>query len=299
MTIYNLGSVNIDHVYQVDHFVQPGETMASTAYQQLLGGKGANQSVALARAGASVKHIGKLCKSDNQYVSMLTRYGVDCEHIALEETPSGHAIIQVTPEGENAIVLFGGANQTIASRDIEQALATASKDDWLLLQNETSALESAIAIAKQRGVRVAFNPAPMTDAVKELPLNDIDLLIVNEVEGAMLTGCDDKAGILDYCKQQWPNKDIILTLGKQGVCMLSQGQLVEVDAFTVDAVDTTAAGDTFIGFFLAAYSQNIDSQQALQRGCAASAISVTRAGAAQSIPNQSEVDAFLQKEGNS
>jgi len=298
MTIYNLGSVNIDHVYQVDHFVQPGETMASAAYQQLLGGKGANQSVALAKAGASVKHIGKLSRTDSHYLTMLSDFGVDCEHLTLEQTPSGHAIIQVTPEGENAIVLFGGANQALSASDIEDALADATESDWLLLQNETSALDSAIAIAKKRGLKVAFNPAPMTASVLDLPLEDIDLLIVNEVEGAMLTGFDDKNAILDYCKNQWPDKDIILTLGKQGVCMLTKGEVTEVGAFSVDAVDTTAAGDTFIGFFLAAYSNQMDSKQALQRGCAASAISVTRAGAAQSIPNQSEVDAFLQREGN-
>ena len=295
MAIINFGSVNIDHVYQVDHFVQPGETIASTNYQQLLGGKGANQSIALAAAGAEVRHVGKVNQSDSSFKQTLIKHGIDCQFLQCVEAPSGHAIIQVTPSGENAIVLFGGANQEIGSKEIMHALDKARPSDWVLTQNETSGLAETLQQAKQKHIKVAFNPAPMSESVKSLPHECIDLLIVNEVEAAELSGEQELDAIIEHYKTQWSHAEVIITLGKAGVIMLKNQQTIQVDAFVGDAVDTTAAGDTFIGYFLAAYSQHADARQALKRACAASAISVTRAGAAQSIPEAKEVDRFLAK----
>ncbi|MBO1256461.1 ribokinase [Alteromonas sp. 5E99-2] len=295
MAIYNFGSVNIDHVYSVEHFVQPGETLSSSAYSQLLGGKGANQSVALAKAGATVHHVGCINKHDTQFKQQLIEYGVQCQFLLEGDIPSGHAIIQVTPDAENAIVLFGGANQQITDTLINDALSTSSEQDWVLLQNETNALAEIITTAKQKGLSVAFNPAPMTESVKDLPFDQIDLLIVNEVEAQMLTGESELSDIIDYFNQKHSAQDVIITLGKKGVCMLNGGNTTRVDAFRVNATDTTAAGDTFIGFFLASYINSTASEKALVNACAASAISVTQSGAAQSIPTQQDVEYFLQK----
>ncbi|MDC8830205.1 ribokinase [Alteromonas gilva] len=295
MAIINFGSVNIDHVYQVDHFVNPGETIASQDYQQLLGGKGANQSIALAAAGADVKHVGKINQSDSAFKQTLIKHGIDCQFLQCVESPSGHAIIQVIPSGENAIVLFGGANQEIGSKDILHALDKTRPSDWVLTQNETSGLAEMLQLAKEKKLRVAFNPAPMSESVKSLPHECIDLLVVNEVEAAELSGEHELDAIIAHFKTKWSHAEVIITLGKAGVIMLKNNETIQVDAFIVDAVDTTAAGDTFIGYFLAAYSQHADARQALKRGCAASAISVTRMGAAQSIPAVKDVDRFLAK----
>ena len=295
MAIINFGSINIDHVYQVDHFVQPGETLASTHYQQLLGGKGANQSIALAQAGADVCHVGSIHENDAAFKQALIKKGVDCRGVKCSETPSGHAIIQVTPSGENAIVLFGGANQTITAKTVMQALDGTKPSDWVLTQNETSSIDQVLRQAKEKQLKVAFNPAPMSESVKSLPLECIDLLIVNETEAAALTEKDSLDDIVAVFKEKWSECEVIITLGKAGVMMLKNNDCIKVDAFLVDAVDTTAAGDTFIGYFLSAYSNHTDAKRALIRGCAASAIAVTREGAAQSIPTQKEVDRFLAK----
>ncbi|WJG10225.1 ribokinase [Aliiglaciecola sp. LCG003] len=293
MAVINFGSINIDHVYQVDHFVQPGETLSSSHYQQLLGGKGANQSIALAKAGTEVKHVGKIHQHDSHFKQAMIKHEVDCKYVECTETPTGHAIIQVAKSGENAIVLFGGANQEIGPKDILRALDDAKPTDWVLTQNETSAIDVVLQEARNMGLKVAFNPAPMTDSVKQLPHDCIDLLIVNEVEASEIAGVTEIDKIEQYFRQDWAHAEVLITLGKDGVRMLQKDQTIDVPAFVVDAVDTTAAGDTFIGYFLSAYSNRKPAKEALTRACAASAIAVTRPGAAQSIPNSEEVDLFV------
>ena len=293
MAVINFGSINIDHVYQVEHFVQPGETLSSTHYQQLLGGKGANQSIALAKAGSEVRHAGKIHEHDAHFKQAMIKQGVDCKYVQCTDIPTGHAIIQVAASGENAIVLFGGANLEMNKKDVMRALDDASESDWVLTQNETSCIDEVLKQAQQLGLRVAFNPAPMTDSVKQLPHDCIDLLIVNEVEAEEITGVSDVDAMEAYFRKDWPHAEVLITLGKQGVRMVAKEQTIDVPAFVVESVDTTAAGDTFIGYFLSAYSKRQSAKEALTRACAASAIAVTRCGAAQSIPNNEEVDLFL------
>ena len=296
MAIINFGSVNIDHVYQVEHFVQPGETIASSSYHRLLGGKGANQSIALAQAGSEVRHVGKIHESDAAFKQALIKYGIDCKYLSCTETPSGHAIIQVTPSGENAIVLFGGANQELDNKDVMRALDEAKPADWVLTQNETSAIDQVLIQAKEKGLKVAFNPAPMTESVKHLPHDCIDLLIVNEVEAQEISGRLDLDKMEAYFRQDWPQTEVLITLGKAGVRMLKTERTIDIPAFEVEAVDTTAAGDTFIGFFLSAYANHGEASAALLRACAASAIAVMHVGAAQSIPDKEQVNRFLAKQ---
>jgi ribokinase len=294
MAVFNFGSINIDHVYSVPHFVQPGETLSSSGYQSILGGKGANQSVALAKANNQVFHVGAIGATDSAFKNQMVEAGVNCELVReLSDVASGHAIIQVTPDAENNIILFGGANQTLSDDHIATALAKAKSGDWVLLQNETNAIDTVIEEAHKRSLNIAFNPAPMTDSVKQLPLNKLTLLIVNEVEAEQLTGEADVEAIKRSLTSNYPDTKILLTLGKAGVWFVAGDEEEFCPAFKVEALDTTAAGDTFIGFFLAAYQANANIADALKYSCAASALAVMKAGAAPSIPSVIEVEQFL------
>jgi len=296
MTVFNIGSINIDHVYQVEHFVRPGETLTSNHYQKVLGGKGANQSIALAQANANVMHVGAIGEGDSDLLTQLQQHGVNTTHIAQTEQATGHAIIQVNQEAENAIVLFAGANHAITQAQIENMLANANADDWVLLQNETNFIDESMAQAKAHGLSVAFNPAPMDKVVVERVIDRIDLLIVNEVEAMDLFNVDTVELAQQQFAIQYPTLNVILTLGAQGVRYINQDGVVEVSAFSVDAVDTTAAGDTFIGFCLAGLIENLPIEQMLRRACAASAICVTKAGASVSIPSLAQVQQFLEQQ---
>ena len=295
MIVYNFGSINIDHVYRVSHFVRPGETMTSNDYQQVLGGKGANQSIALGRAQRSVQHVGAISKNDSLLLNTLIDSGVSTTHVALSDVPTGHAIIQVNDDAENAIVLFAGANHELSLAQIDEVLSQANKEDWVLLQNETNNIDLIIQRAKHFGLSVAFNPAPMnTEIVKPL-MNDIDLLIVNEVEAMDLCDVDSVALAQASLQTDYPNLKIILTLGRQGVRYLNQGEMVEVPAFKVDAVDTTAAGDTFIGYALAGLQSSLSIEDTLRQACAASALCVMKHGASSAIPTLPQVADFMEQ----
>lgn len=295
MAVFNFGSINIDHVYQVEHFVAPGETLSSSSYQAVLGGKGANQSIACAKAGIKTFHVGSIHSNDASMLTPMLDAQVDMQFVLQQNAmTSGHAIIQVNTEGENAIILFPGANHSLTEQTIKRVLAKASADDWILLQNETNNVDRVITLGHAANVKIAFNPAPMTSDVSALPLNKIHLLIVNEVEAMQLTNCSSIEQAKHALLAMSSDMEILLTLGKRGVCYLHQRDEVSVPAFTVEAVDTTAAGDTFIGFFLAHFAKHVEVEQALRLACAASAISVTRAGAAPSVPSLDEVEQFLQ-----
>jgi ribokinase len=305
MTIYNFGSINLDHLYQLDHFVRPGETMASNSYQCLLGGKGANQSVALAKAGARVKHVGAIHHNDQGIIKQLAALGVDTDLIKQIDVPTGHAIIQLNKEAENSIILYQGANHALTEEQVDQVLSQAMAGDWVLLQNETNLIEYTMRKAQEYGVKVAFNPAPMDAELTKRVLGFVDLLIVNEVEAMDLIGTSDIDSTIAAFPKAYPELAVLITLGKAGVCYFtgkkstgkkSTGEeKLFVKAFSVKAVDTTAAGDTFIGFCLASLMNGDDITQSITRACAASAICVTRLGAASSIPTQDEVTAFLAK----
>ena len=292
MTVFNFGSINIDHVYQVERFVRPGETLASQAYRRVLGGKGANQSIALARAGASVRHVGAIGQDDHWITQELAALGVDISAIRTVTGVSGHAIIQVDRQGENCILLHPGANVELTSADLDKQLAETGTDDWLLLQNETSAVAAAIELAHSRGLRIAFNPAPMTPAVRKLPLEQLDLLIVNQLEARQISGEADSDMALRKLGAQFPDTAFVITLGPRGALYLQGDERHRVPGHKVRAVDTTAAGDTFTGYLLAQLAAGEDVLPALQLACCAAALCVTRPGAAPSIPSRDEVLAW-------
>ncbi len=299
MAVINFGSINIDHIYAVPHFVAPGETLSSTHYQSVLGGKGANQSIACARAGVDTKHVGAINQGDFEFVLPLKSSGVNCQFIQqLNDTATGHAIIQVNEQGENAIVLFAGANHRLSNEHINDVIESASENDWVLLQNETNAIAEIINSAAAKGLSIAFNPAPMTATIRNLPLEKISLLFVNEIEAMQLTETQTIDAAAQKLAVNYPNTKVIMTLGKAGVCYLYKGDKIKVPGFSVDAIDTTAAGDTFTGYFLANYihalnKDETDIKQALIIACAAAALCVTKQGAAPSIPSAREVAHFV------
>ncbi|MDD6876729.1 MAG: ribokinase [Clostridiaceae bacterium] len=287
------GSLNIDYVYEVEHIVRPGETLDTKRPGVFAGGKGLNQSVALAKAGVCTAHAGKIGPDGAFLRELLERAGVDTSSVAVgADSATGHAIIQVDPAGQNSILLFGGANREITDAEIEEALAGCGEGDILLLQNELNATEALIRAGHRRGMFVAFNCAPFSEEAKSYPYELVDCLFVNETEGAGLSGRTEPGEILDALAHICPGI-VVLTLGTRGAMAAYRGQTYAAPAFPVRAVDTTGAGDTYTGYFLAAFAEDGDISRAMRLAAAASALEVTRPGAAASIPAREEAERFL------
>ncbi len=284
MAVYTVGSINIDHVYRVPHLPCPGETLAAEGYAMGLGGKGANQSVAASRAGAKVFHIGAVGPDGAWPLKQLQGYGVDTVHVARLEVPTGHAIINVDPQAENAIVLFSGANQQLGESHAAQALAGARVGDTLMMQNETSAQAGAAQIAAARGMRVMYSAAPFEVGALRAVLPFATLLLMNEGEATELR---QALGAM-------PETDMIITKGAKGAEWISATtEPLFVPSFRVAPVDTTGAGDCFAGTIAAALDAGSGPERAMRRAAAAAAIQVTRPGAAAAMPSRAEVDAFM------
>ncbi|MDD4574125.1 MAG: ribokinase [Sphaerochaeta sp.] len=292
MKFLNYGSVNIDLVFTVDHIVEPGETLSSSSFFRSAGGKGANQSAALAKAGAQVSHAGKI-GSDGQFlVDLLSGYGVDTSLIRLYEGATGQALIQLDKHKQNAIVLYGGGNLQITKEEIDESLALFGEGDMLLLQNEIVYTSYLIEQGKKRGMKVCLNTAPFDEKILDFPLHLLDILVVNEIEGAALAKTGKGATfteVLDALVEGYPESEIVLTVGKGGAYYGYKGVRLHEPIYDLPVADTTAAGDTFIGYFLTSRSLGHDNQQALRYACKASGLAVSRLGAMGSIPLASEV----------
>ena len=285
MAIWNLGSINADMVYAVPHLPGPGETLAATGLERYLGGKGANMSVAAARAGAHVAHIGAVGADGSWAMDRLTEYGVDTRFVERLDQATGHAIIAVEPSGENQIVLFPGANRQIGAVQLTRALDEASAGDILLIQNETSGQSEAARLGRERGLRVCYAAAPFDAEAVRAVLPFLDLLILNEVEAAQLEEATGTA------PAQLDVGDVIVTLGARGAAYFDTGAGTRRDypAHRVEAVDTTGAGDTFTGYVLAALDLGLPMPQAIGQAMRAAALMVTRHGTADVIPDLKEV----------
>jgi ribokinase len=290
MRILNIGSINVDEVFGVEHFVRPSETISSLSYARHAGGKGSNQSIALGRAGASVFHAGRVGEDGGFSLEALRGSDVDVSLVISGATPTGRAIIQVREDGQNCILLLGGANAEISHADVDRFLAGWGEGDALLLQNETSSTDYILAEAARRGLTIFFNPSPIKDNIATLPLGEVDYLLFNEVEGAALAGESDSDAMLRGLRSRWPGTNLVLTLGEEGVRYSGvDGSSLSLPARKVKAVDTTAAGDTFTGYFIAALLRGEGAELALSDAVLASAICVTREGAASSIPWRREL----------
>lgn len=296
MKILNFGSLNIDRVYGVNHIVKPGETITAESLNTYAGGKGLNQSIAAARAGGQVLHLGAIGNEGEFLAELLKSAGADTENILRLDTASGHAIIQVEQGGQNSIIVFGGANRQLTADYVLSCLEKGEKGDFVLLQNETNETATIISEAAKRGMTVVFNPSPFTESIKSLPLSDVGLFMVNEIEAAELAEMsenDEPEKILAALSERYPKAVIVMTLGKRGAVCKAGGELFRQSIFFVNAVDTTAAGDTFCGYFLALLCKGESIPSALRIAAAASAVSVSRPGAAPSIPTIDEVQEFL------
>jgi len=244
--VINFGSMNIDHVYQVDHLVNPGETLAAGSYRVFPGGKGLNQSIALAKAGVEVTHVGKIGEDGLWLREYLKKSGVDTTLVRNSKQATGHAMIQVSQTGENSIIIHSGANRDLDSHLIDDAFASTSPGDFLLVQNEINAVADIIKAGHEKGLITFFNPAPMNKHVLDYPLEKIDWLIVNETEGEALTGKSKPQEILTDLNLRFSTAKIVLTLGNKGVLYIDAEQQMTLPAHTIEAADTTGTGDTFI-----------------------------------------------------
>lgn len=289
MRILNFGSINIDNVYHVDDFVQPGETKKSLGFEVFPGGKGLNQSVALARAGADVYHAGKIGADGLWLVELMRQSGVQVNLVRESDCNTGKAIIQVSNAGQNAIILYDGANQTMDPVFIDEVLSNFQAGDILVLQNETNMVPEIINQAWERGMRIALNPSPANEVIRQCHLGKVRWLLLNEIEGEWLTGKKMPEEIADALVESYPNMEVVLTLGGQGVLYRSREKKCYQEAFKVDVVDTTGAGDTFTGYFLKCAAAGESPEKALRTASKAASIAVSRLGAAVSIPYWKEV----------
>lgn len=294
--ILNFGSLNLDQVYRVDAFVRPGETKSCLSLETHCGGKGLNQSVAAARAGACVWHAGVIGYDGEMLYNALLENGVNLSLAERSEGVSGHAIIQVDNGGQNCILLYGGTNQALTEAYIDRALEAFGSEGLVLVQNETNLVGYVIRRAHENGLQVAINAAPMDEKMFGYPLEYVDWLIVNEIEGANIANCQNEADILPTLQKKYPKSNVLLTLGKRGAVCVRGEEQAKSGIYPVKVMDTTAAGDTFLGYFLTEALDGATLQSALTIASAASSICVQKMGAADSVPLRSDVLEALKNE---
>ncbi len=294
MRVLNFGSLNLDYVYSVNHFVQPGETLASSARAVKAGGKGLNQSVALARAGAPVWHAGCLGTDGKMLKAILEENGVNTDLLLPVKEMQGHTVIQVVPDGENSILLYGGSNRCVPESHVRQVISRFARGDWLVLQNEISQLPLIVELASRKGMHIALNPSPCDRTIEYLDFSALDWMLVNEIEAEQLTGETEPDSVWQKLHEQYPALSLLITLGSRGsVAYRINGNTVEThreDAVCVKAVDTTAAGDTYTGYFIAGLMEGRPLAECMSLAGHAAAVAVTRPGAAESIPWKKELD---------
>ena len=286
MAVWNLGSINIDSVYTVPHIPAPGETLAAKTRSTFLGGKGANMSVAIARSGSRVNHIGAVGQDGLWAGERLLEYGVDTRHITVADVPTSQAIVMVDDRGENAIVLVPGASGEIPQTTLQTALSEASTGDWFITQNETNLQRTGVVLAKKMGLFVGYAAAPFDADRVSAVLEYLDFLILNEVEAEQLVVATGKS--LDGLGV----RDVIVTLGGAGSDWYGPTGMQHFDAMPVTPIDTTGAGDTFTGYVLGGLDQGMPMAQAIAMATKAGALMVTRQGTADVIPDLSEVRDF-------
>ena len=289
MKVLNFGSLNLDYVYSVDHMVAPGETLASSDMNVFCGGKGLNQSIAIAKAGVPVYHAGLIGDDGDVLMELCRNSGVNSKYIKKVPGKSGHTIIQVDRNGQNCILLYGGSNRRLTKEYIDEVLSNFNKGDILLLQNEVNLLDYIIDKAYEIGMLTILNPSPCDNGLEACNLHKVSMLLLNEVEGGQITGEKDYDKILEQLGKRYPDTKIVLTLGQDGSIYQFKGKRYRQGAYKVTVVDTTAAGDTFTGYFISALIEEMPVPEGLELAAKAAAIAVSRHGATASIPRKKEV----------
>ena len=285
MKILNFGSINKDFFYSVNDFVRPGETISSNGYDIKIGGKGLNQSVSISKAGVKVYHAGIINKEDTFIIDKLKSWKINCDNILLSDNPTGHAIIQVNKKGENSIIIHGGANHDFNLKSIKSILSKFETGDVLLLQNEINNIDEIIDRAHYKKMKIIFNPAPFNNDILKYDLNKINTLILNQSEGEGLSNEKIPDKILKVLNNNFKNTEIILTLGEKGSLYSYKDELIKIRAHDVKTVDTTGAGDTFIGYYVAGFASKMNKKDNLNRASEAAALTTIKLGGAESIPS--------------
>ncbi len=289
MKVLNFGSLNLDYVYSVDNFLRPGETKSAMDRNTFLGGKGFNQSIALAKAGIPVYHAGNAGESAGLFRKELEQYGADVRFLGEDAGICGHAVIQVDGRGQNCILIFHGANYNITEAYVDSVLDQFESGDMVVLQNEINTTHYIIEEAYKRGMKIALNPSPYDETIQKMPLEKLSWLILNEVEVKDLSGQETEEAYVRWFREHFPNLRVVVTLGRRGALYIDQAQVIRHPAYKTNIVDTTAAGDVFTGFFLGGQAQGRPVEETMQIASKAAGISVSRNGAAASAPTMDEV----------
>lgn len=295
MKIYNFGSLNVDRVYGVEDFVRAGETILAKSLSFFPGGKGLNQTIALARAGANVYHVGCIGRDGGILKDTLVENQVPLTYVKELDADGGHTALQVSESGQNAIIVYSGTNHMLTENFVDEVMQTIEPGDYVLMQNEINLVPYIIRKAKEAGAQVALNPSPITKELMSYPLEMVDLFIVNEIEGEAVTGEKEPQKILTAFREKYPHAKIVLTLGSEGSCYQDETTFAMQEIYKNTVVDTTGAGDTYCGYLLTCLMEDVPVKEALHMATAASSIAVSRQGAAPSIPKREEVEAFLKE----
>ena len=293
MKVLNFGSLNYDYVYDVDHIVQPGETINSQGMGTFFGGKGLNQSIALAKAGVNVYQAGLVGEDGADFYRVCKENHVDTTYLGQVDGKSGHTIIQVDRNAQNCILLYGGSNRRMTKEYIDSVLDHFEAGDILVLQNEINCLDYVIDRAYEKQMTIILNPSPYDSGLDSCDLTKVSVFLINEVEGRQISGYAEPQKILDVMREKFPASKIVLTLGGDGSVYADGEQQIRQPIYKVKAVDTTAAGDTFTGFFVAGLVKGLPMKEVLDLCAKAAAIAVSRKGAVASIPT---MDAVLHTE---
>ena len=282
--ILSFGSLNLDYVYSLDHFVSPGETTKSHKRDIFCGGKGLNQSIALKKAGADVYHAGCVGRNSEILLNTLKNENINIDYIETVDTDNGHAIIQLDKNGENCIILFEGSNGCISEKQVYDTFEHFSEGDFLVLQNEINNLPLIMTIAHKKNMQIVLNPSPINSSLLNLPLEYVNYFILNDIEAKDILKTDCEDNLINSFANRYPNAHIILTLGSKGVEYKYKDTVLSHGIYKTEVVDTTAAGDTFCGYFITQCSNGASIEDSLKLASKAASITISKKGAANSIP---------------
>ena len=297
MKLLVFGSANIDYSLSVNRIVVPGETVNCTNLKKSAGGKGANQAYAIARAGAKPYFAGKVGADGKFILDKLDAAGVDVSLVSNAPNGTGCAFIQVDAAGQNSIVVYGGGNQEIERGEVDAVLAKFGAGDAIVLNGEIGQLDYIYNQGTAKGLKIYLNPSPINAAVKALDLQKASVLFFNEIEGAYFAGSEFSASgpgaayerILHALTRKYPNSEIVLTVGSQGAYYAFKTDIFHVPPVKTAAIDTTGAGDTFMGYFIAQRCHGKSAHESMVTATKAAAITVSRPGAMDAIPAIAEV----------
>ena len=294
MKILNFGSCNIDYVYDVENIVRPGETIQVKALKQYPGGKGLNQTIALARANSNVWHAGCIGEDGLFLKQLMEDNNVHTEYLQVIDELTGQAIIQVEPTGENCILVYGGANVQNTKEYIDDVLNRFEENDFLVLQNEINNIEYIIDKAYEKKMKIVLNPSPCNAVMKNIDLNKLAYLVLNEIEATFFSEIEDPYDSVLQLIRKYPTLSVVLTLGGKGCFYTEKGMVLHHPAFKAKAVDTTAAGDTFAGYFVSCLCKGKTMAESIKIANAAAGIAIQTKGAAPSIPTMDYVEEKMQ-----